>query len=196
MTNRPTNLDRFSLWVLSTLAPEDCRDAILGDAIELANQERQSLWFSALSSAFPLAGLKFAMLRWRDAIALAGFSGMVLIWEFMIARQWSWPIAREILPYSPMSTAATCMAMYVGLYGVFALAAGTLISVLSRARWTAGIGALLLTLTTLAPPIVLMALPTSVDSPIFRVSQLATIAFGLSVGHALSRHKMRRAAPA
>ncbi|MEO0366698.1 MAG: hypothetical protein AAF265_14540, partial [Pseudomonadota bacterium] len=119
-----------------------------------------------------------------------------LIWEFMIARQWSWPIAREILPYSPMSTAATCMAMYVGLYGVFALAAGTLISVLSRARWTAGIGALLLTLTTLAPPIVLMALPTSVDSPIFRVSQLATIAFGLSVGHALSRHKMRRAAPA
>ncbi|MEL7312654.1 MAG: hypothetical protein AAFN07_14165 [Pseudomonadota bacterium] len=184
-----STLDRCCLWILATLAPEDTRDAVLGDAIELATDDRMSLWSNTVASALPLAALKFTALRWRDGLTVAGFVFAVTLWEFTVARQYSWPIAKQVLPYSPLSTAATCMAMYVMLYGVFALATGALIRIAKRAHWMPKLATQLLMLAALAPPVLLLMFPTPVDSVAFRFAQFAAILMGLFAGRERSRHR-------
>lgn len=99
------------------------RDAVLGDLHEqfAAHQlSRGKFWWQTLRSVFWLTWLQCTEAgRWRCAqIGLTASLSLALfwLWELNVAQAWSWPMAKTLLAWSPLSATATCQTCYAVLY--------------------------------------------------------------------------------
>lgn len=121
----------------------------------------------------------------HEAIFILLALSLLWSWEISIARQASWPLAQQILPYSPLTPAETCKAIYVTLYGGALLFGLCLFSAWSKlfhkTQYFKKVHFLLLTIIASTPIIYLFVNPGPYDGPRdFRAYQLG-LTWGLFI---------------
>jgi len=165
----------------------ELENSIIGDLQEqFANAPKAKLWYwrQTLFSIPSLLSMHIQSLGRRTFLneLLFCFAGLfiVLIWEIGIARELSWPIARLILDYSPLTTGNTCRAVYIALYSSFSLILCLGLSGFSkrlgRSEHFRVVHAILLAIIVSIPVFYLSIFPLPTDgSVLFRASQLGTV---------------------
>ncbi|MEM7762687.1 MAG: hypothetical protein AAF290_01285 [Pseudomonadota bacterium] len=114
---------RLAMFLTALAAGPMLRDVVLGDLHEqfVAHQHSRGwFWWQALRSIGWLTWLQCCEAgRWRCAqIGLTASLSLALLWlwELRVAQTWSWPMAKTLLAWSPLSATATCQTCYAILY--------------------------------------------------------------------------------
>jgi len=168
-------------------AGPEMEDSILGDLEEqFGNKQRARAWYwrqTALSVP-SLLGMNIYRLSQRRLLMEAWFLllafTLIWAWEIYVARQSAWPLAKQLLAYSPLNAGNTCRAVYIVLYAGFTACLLAGIAALSRrfgkGRHFQAVHLILLALVASLPIIYLCLFPLVTDgSNLFRVSQLGAV---------------------
>ena len=118
---------RIAEAVLAFFAGPDLEEVIIGDLRERIGDNAFRYWREVILSAPSLALMQLRNLSHARLFSEICLSAVVLIllclWEYLVARRYSWPIAREFVGVLPFSADGLCKAAYVAL---FASGAGSL----------------------------------------------------------------------
>lgn len=114
------------LRLLAFFGGSQYADAIFGDFEEmLSSRPHPYIWFwiqvfRSLPSLFLMQISNLPRHVWllHGGIILASF-GLICSWEILVARHISWPIAKELLYFSPLDAGNTCRTVYVLVYSFF-----------------------------------------------------------------------------
>lgn len=173
--------------ILKFVSGPDLADAILGDLAECSQIERKGTlwyWWQTISSVPALilmhvraAGFLTMVLQGAFLISILF---CIMIWEIGIAREYSWPIARNILDISPLSAGNTCRAVYIALYTVFVSALTTVVSFIGKRNgqsfYFRKLQSIFIVVVAMLPILYLSVFPLATDgSVLFRVSQLGSV---------------------
>lgn len=173
--------------VLAFFAGPGLEDEMLGDLQErYGDQNRPYLWYwtQVLRSIPALLQMNLRNMSNESWIAKSIFMlfGLTLIWfwEVNVAQKLSWPTAKAILAYSPLTATQTCKAIYIIFYSL-ALA----VCLLGLSGWQMArrknrhfryVHILLLTLTASVPIVYYCINPGPYDGTLnFRVFQITLV---------------------
>lgn len=128
-------ISRTGEAIIHMLAGSDQAENILGDLEEqISTKTQPRLWFwrETLASSLPLLLLQVRSVprySWPIYfIVLCAVLFSIGVWEQTVARHVSWPIAKELIAYSPLSVGDTCRMVYVIVYVAFVFALMTLLA--------------------------------------------------------------------
>jgi len=197
----PPSVSPFLERLLHLAAGPHIAEPIIGDLEEQISQRAPSqfwIWKQVAASFCSLLIMQVRSLSRRDValscLALIGALLAIGVWEQAVARQVSWPIAKELLDVSPLSTGNTCRAVYVFVYGGFALGLMAVFSSVARRDqrsphyriWQV----LALGLIASGPAVFLMINPLPTDGAVwFRIAQLGFV-WSIAIAF-ISRSKLR-----
>ncbi len=177
--------ERVAVWFTAMVAPRDMREALIGDMLEHADASQKPVWrIAALGLPHTLLHRmeRFAVqARPQDAIYVVLFIGLLLMWEYGIAREWAWPFARNMLHLTSMSAAHVCMGAYILLYFGFAFACGKVLSQIGAANLVSSPAKFVMRIIVFIPAMAFMIAPTSVDGSLFRLYQIFAVLIGFVV---------------
>ncbi len=121
---RKTTPPKFAESLIGFFAGPDLEDEICGDLLEYYNSGKSKRWYwsQVLRSIPQLCLVQCRQMTQgtllRETLFLSLAFTFLCLWEINIARENSWPIAQNILSYSPLSPANSCKAIYVLIYGL------------------------------------------------------------------------------
>jgi len=121
MTNQRT--PQLAEALLGFVSGPYLQDEILGDLQErYATQNRPALWYwmQTLRSIPALIHMNLKNMSAHAWLMKALFIlfglALIWVWEIKVAQKLSWPAAKAILPYSPLTAIQTCKALYILIY--------------------------------------------------------------------------------
>ncbi|MEP1143307.1 MAG: hypothetical protein ABJH52_06275 [Henriciella sp.] len=195
----------LSEWLILFFAGPQLGEAIAGDLEEQAVSARHSQWVYEISVLRSLPGL--VRLGWSNASSTRlsseiGFSVLAVLfvwmWEIWVARIFAWPIASNIYAFSPLSVAATCKLVYLGLFALgtgFLLSGLSVLSALTNQSWRVRVHRFATWgMAGLTPCIYLIVNPGPFDGgALFRYVQIALIVLVGSAAILVGRSNFRPA---
>lgn len=182
-----TRISPLGARLIHMTAGPDVADAIIGD-LEERMQTRSApqrwFWQQVSMSLLSFVAIQIQAVSRRDwglhILALCAACLAIIAWELNVARNYSWPIAKELIEISPLSVGNTCRACYVALYGTFVIGVMTAFAASTR-LWKRGAACriwqtLALGLIASAPAIFLLIKPLPTDGAVwFRLAQLGVV---------------------